>query len=259
VASISRSHSTRSIIERTLDDAIARLCLADSTIESRTLLADARRLKGLLVGWRTAPPEAESRREMLAQVMKLANVVSAMAPTTPVNAPFDPIVLPPPEAFVTPPEGMRRVSPMPHRSPRMARPSSSSSMKAVAPGWRVLEVALAPGVALLRASTTEWRPYALLAGASVRLLHRDAGGGGYTAVVKMNAGTELPRHRHASAEEMYLIEGALEIGGVEAIAGDYCRAEPGSIHEVIKTASGCTFLLVGSERDEILPPESGTR
>ena len=34
--------------------------------------------------------------------------------------------------------------------------------------------------------------------------------------------------------------------------GDYCRAEPGSVHTGISTRGGCQFITIASERNELL-------
>ena len=39
---------------------------------------------------------------------------------------------------------------------------------------------------------------------------------------------------------------------VHMLAGDFQRAEAGSVHDPIKTEEGCTFFVTGSEHDEIL-------
>jgi hypothetical protein len=35
-------------------------------------------------------------------------------------------------------------------------------------------------------------------------------------------------------------------------AGDYCRAEPGSVHDDISTSGGVLFICISSERDELI-------
>jgi len=48
------------------------------------------------------------------------------------------------------------------------------------------------------------------------------------------------------------LEGDLTLSGVEMKAGDYCRAEPGSIHTDITTRGGNVIILIASERNESL-------
>jgi anti-sigma factor ChrR (cupin superfamily) len=71
----------------------------------------------------------------------------------------------------------------------------------------------------------------------------------------MAPGSRLPSHKHVIAEEIYVIEGSALIGTVEASEGAYCRSEPESIHVAIVSPDGCTLLVLGSERDELLDDE----
>ena len=73
-----------------------------------------------------------------------------------------------------------------------------------------------------------------------------------TQLVRMAPGTSYPRHRHADIEENYLLEGDLTISGVTMKAGDYCRAEPDSVHSDIRTSGGCQFISIASEHNELL-------
>ncbi len=73
-----------------------------------------------------------------------------------------------------------------------------------------------------------------------------------TQLIRMAPGATLPSHRHAEAEEIYLIEGDLTVCGIPMRAGDYCRADTDSIHDGIHTVNGCVFLVRSSQRDERL-------
>jgi signal transduction histidine kinase len=56
------------------------------------------------------------------------------------------------------------------------------------------------------------------------------------------------------ASEMSQLEaGEIELEGQVARAGAYCRAEGDSVHAKAYSATGCTFLVVASLRDELLP------
>jgi hypothetical protein len=48
------------------------------------------------------------------------------------------------------------------------------------------------------------------------------------------------------------LEGDLLVDGVQMQTGDYCRAERGSVHVGVTSKSGCVFIAVCSERDELL-------
>src|SRR6185436_8152706 len=69
--------STRTVIERSIDETIARLSRTDPSPQSRAFLIEARRLKSVMATWRAIPPPADARREMLARVMHLAAAAGA--------------------------------------------------------------------------------------------------------------------------------------------------------------------------------------
>lgn len=86
----------------------------------------------------------------------------------------------------------------------------------------------------------------------IKVLAMDKQRGYVTQLVRMEPGASLRPHRHADVEESYLIEGDLLVSGVVMHAGDYCRAEGGSLHEGVVTRGGCVFIALSSIRDEML-------
>jgi anti-sigma factor ChrR (cupin superfamily) len=72
-----------------------------------------------------------------------------------------------------------------------------------------------------------------------------------TCLLRVDAGRRYPSHRHADVEEILVLEGDLNIHGVVMRPGDYCRAEPDSIHEETFTESGCLLLQLTSQLDQI--------
>lgn len=124
---------------------------------------------------------------------------------------------------------------------------------------RVMERIVAPdlvlldqaGVRIVRSAGLAWRPGRASA-VEVKVLHVDAERGYATKLVRMAPGAALIPHRHADLEESYILEGDLLVAGVEMRAGDYCRAESGSVHDDIRTRGGCVFIAVQSQRDEWL-------
>jgi anti-sigma factor ChrR (cupin superfamily) len=72
-------------------------------------------------------------------------------------------------------------------------------------------------------------------------------------LVRADSGALYPSHRHASTEEMFMIQGDLSIGAQEYGVGDYIRSESGTIHPAGRTANGCMFLIRTSIDDETLP------
>ena len=107
------------------------------------------------------------------------------------------------------------------------------------------------GMRFMLSSLMPWEGTAI-AGIETKVLFRDARSGIVTQLVRMSPGTIFPHHRHAEVEDCYVLEGDLTLSGVEMKAGDYCRAEPGSIHTEITTRGGNVILLIASERNELL-------
>ena len=108
---------------------------------------------------------------------------------------------------------------------------------------------LASARTIARADEGVWERDPL--GLEVRRLHRDDDGR-VTSLVRMLPGVRYPGHRHASAEELYLLQGDLTVEGERLGIGDYCAAAALTVHGETATAGGCTFVLIASERDEVL-------
>ena len=107
------------------------------------------------------------------------------------------------------------------------------------------------GVRFVRSAQLPWEA-AKAPAVEVKLLSVDRERGYATKLVRMAPGAALYPHRHADVEESYVIEGDLLVGGVLMHTGDYCRAEPGSIHADVTTRGGCLFIAVCSLRDQVL-------
>jgi anti-sigma factor ChrR (cupin superfamily) len=118
---------------------------------------------------------------------------------------------------------------------------------------RALRETIVEGVSVVRPDAADWQPHPLVGGVVVKLLFRDPESGRYTALIRISPGTSLPPRLHAGYEEMLVIAGTAVVGESEIRAAEYCRAEPGSTHPAIATATGCTLFVSGSELDEVLP------
>lgn len=123
-----------------------------------------------------------------------------------------------------------------------------------------LSVEVAEGINVVRPQATHWQPHPFAAGASLKLLYHNEKDGAYTALVRLAANAKFPARKHVEPEEMLMLNGSALVGSVEMHAGDYARALAGSSHPPIFTPSGCTFLISGSEHDELgdAGPEQGT-
>jgi quercetin dioxygenase-like cupin family protein len=92
-----------------------------------------------------------------------------------------------------------------------------------------------------------------IAGISVRRLFVDEAAERVTMLVRMQAGSAYPAHRHAGVEECYVLEGDLSIGDeTEMEAGDYQRMDTGSLHPIQSTRRGCLLLVTSSRHDELV-------
>jgi anti-sigma factor ChrR (cupin superfamily) len=87
-------------------------------------------------------------------------------------------------------------------------------------------------------------------GLSVRILHFDRESGRMSSIVRFKAGTVYPRHRHAVAEELFILEGQVEVNGISMGPGDYCRAEPHSVHQPAYAVTDAVILVRNSVHDE---------
>ena len=103
----------------------------------------------------------------------------------------------------------------------------------------------------VRADEGAWEETGI-SGIAVRRLHLDTQREMVTMMVRMTPGTAYLPHRHRTAEECFVLQGDLHVGDEVLHAGDYQRAEAGSIHGVQSTEGGCTLLIMSSTRDELL-------
>lgn len=81
-------------------------------------------------------------------------------------------------------------------------------------------------------------------GITMRQLSVNANTGYTVALIRMAAGSILPRHRHLGPEEVFVLEGDGINGDLSFSAGDFSSAPAGSIHEATTTANGCLMLAV---------------
>lgn len=102
----------------------------------------------------------------------------------------------------------------------------------------------------LHVNEGEWKE--LCKGVHLKKLYTDEQTGLATSLVRMEAGTGLPTHRHTGVEQLYILEGDCHVHGERLGPGDYHRAERGSIHETTYTIEGTLFLLIAPESYEVL-------
>ena len=107
------------------------------------------------------------------------------------------------------------------------------------------------GVLISRSEAMPWQA-GEVPGIWAKRLFADADQQCVTAIVRMDPGVRYPSHRHAGPEELFLLSGDITVEGKQMKPGDYCHAEPGSIHGPSFTSSGCTFIMRASTQDEVL-------
>lgn len=105
-----------------------------------------------------------------------------------------------------------------------------------------------PGLFTRMAAEGEWEATDI-AGIRAKALRVDSERRSVTMLVTMEPGSAYPRHRHAGAEECFVLQGDLQVGGRSLGPGDYQCAEAGTVHDVQSTREGCTLLLVSSQDD----------
>ena len=106
-----------------------------------------------------------------------------------------------------------------------------------------------PDYQFVHAAEGDWREMA--PGIVAKILSTDENRQRVTALVRMEKGATYGDHRHALTEELYVIEGSCYCGGRLLKAGDYHRAEAGSIHLDTHTDEGSLMLLITSVQNEM--------
>ena len=101
---------------------------------------------------------------------------------------------------------------------------------------------------IVRSQELQWRPHSVL-GVRVAIIHRDEQKREVTGLLQAEPGVHYPFHRHATVEEIYMLEGDLIIGTQSYGAGDYIRSHTGSSHAPY-TQGGCKFFFRTSMDDE---------
>lgn len=75
-----------------------------------------------------------------------------------------------------------------------------------------------------------------------RALFRNNAAGGRSSVVRLTAGSRFPRHAHHGTEEVVVLAGVVQIGGVELAPGDYLFTAAGEEHDVVALTDAQIFV-----------------
>jgi quercetin dioxygenase-like cupin family protein len=105
---------------------------------------------------------------------------------------------------------------------------------------------------LLIARSDELRWQTLAPGIFLKPLYEDPARKFNTSLVRMDAGAHYPSHNHAAIEELFMLSGDLRVENQLMRAGDYCRADSGSIHGETFSDTGCVFLMMASQENQIV-------
>ena len=86
-------------------------------------------------------------------------------------------------------------------------------------------------------------------GLTYKVLAADTEKDRVSLLVRLAPGAAYPPHRHAGVEELYLLHGELWIDDKKLYPGDYNRAESGTADQRVWSETGCTCVLLTSDRD----------
>jgi quercetin dioxygenase-like cupin family protein len=238
-----QSSASWNLIESALEETMALVAKSEPSPRTRAILVEARRLRSSIASWRAIPPRPATRKEVFDTAMQLLRKASGHPSTVP--PPQSSALTSDPPFAPTPSSNRAPTFTSQPNVPAVTRPPSSAPTQ---PKRQILS----PGVMLFRPKSMEWRPFPLLEGITVKVLRRELAGVVLHALVRLAPRAELPKHKHASPEEILMLDGALVMGDVTMRPGEYCHADTGSIHCAAHAPNGCTFLLIGSEKNEIL-------
>src|SRR5262245_21951872 len=93
----------------------------------------------------------------------------------------------------------------------------------------------------VRSGAEAWKA-GTVAGISVKVLRRDPESGASTSLVRFERGARFPAHNHPAGEEVYVLEGDLQIGRDRLKAGDYLYTPPNVTHAA-SSEGGAVFLV----------------
>lgn len=106
------------------------------------------------------------------------------------------------------------------------------------------------GLLISRSAELAWMP--LASGIDYKPLFIDEQRKYSTMLVRMEAGAHYPSHHHRDVEELFMLSGDLHVAGEIMRSGDYCRAALDTIHGETYSETGCLFLLLASQENQIV-------
>ncbi len=103
---------------------------------------------------------------------------------------------------------------------------------------------------VVRSGEAAWRALPV-PGVSIKVLRDDKATGASAAILRFEAGARFPAHDHPGGEEVFVLEGDLQVGRDRLRAGDYLFTPPDGTHAV-SSEGGCLFLVTLPKPIEIL-------
>ncbi|GAH38963.1 unnamed protein product, partial [marine sediment metagenome] len=94
-------------------------------------------------------------------------------------------------------------------------------------------------------------------GFGIQVLRTDERTGHFTVMIRAEAGSVLPRHKHLGAAEIYILSGKGVHPQTGAFStGDYIFEEEGAIHDEVHFAETCDMLMVNYGPSAFLTPDN---
>jgi quercetin dioxygenase-like cupin family protein len=93
-------------------------------------------------------------------------------------------------------------------------------------------------------------------GVSMKMLQRVESTGGMSGMMRMEAGSSIPAHRHTQADQsVFVVEGDLVEEGVSYGPGSFFFAKAGTPHGPHGSSGGCVLLSWYSGPPDFVPVE----
>ena len=111
---------------------------------------------------------------------------------------------------------------------------------------------------LVRTQELEWRPLTEpgISGVFVKVLRFDEEQGrAPTILLKFEPGARYPAHNHPGAEEIFVLEGEVQLGKDLLRTGDYLYTAPNRKHAVYSERGCVVFVSVPEEVEVFRRPE----
>ena len=102
---------------------------------------------------------------------------------------------------------------------------------------------LPAGFRIERAAADTWRRHPV-PGIRMKVLAVNEARNYATLLLDVSPGARFPAHRHAGAEECYVVSGSLHTCGRLLRAGDFVHADPETEHGELRSDEGCQVILI---------------